>query len=579
MFARFLAAATMQLVISRIPGVLSVGTPTEHAAEDRGCTCPTNSLGPILSCAADTCTLTLQVTYWIGYQPGTNGTSLLFSECPTGYCYSNGTQPNFIVPVNGTREQLDGLICGGQYRTGLVCGECVAGTAPAINSDTFTCVQCSPGDARLNVLYYILAVYVPLLVIFLCIIVLNIKLTTGPANAFILYAQIVSSTFGLTADGQIPLSSISPHSGRLVNSYKVPYNLFNLQVFGNLLPPLCIGTELNTMDIISLKYLEAVFPLLVIILIVVLLKFQRCIGRGGTTCCAVRHRWKCSLLPALAAFLLLSYNRFCFIAAQVIAPQPIWDLEHNQVITSAYFEATFALNDAMYVVRYALPTFLILITFVLLLPLLLLDYPLKWLEKCCVRYECVSRHISSANIHVLLDVFQGCFKDNRRFFAGMYFLFRLSMYITYASTDAWILQYIVQQFLVTGYIVLLAVYLPYKNKLLNYIDILIFTNLAFLNMLTIYIMWALQSTDPISDARSAFFIQYVFVIMPGVCMVGYVAYNIFVCVSRHSNITMLEKPIGQLELVSNVEQSIKNPPNDEIDVLLDRATLGKTYMS
>eukprot|EP00731_Ephydatia_muelleri_P012961 Em0007g271a len=506
----------MQLVISRIPGVLSVGTPTEHAAEHSGCTCPTNSLGPILSCAADTCTYSLQVTYWIGYQPGTNGTSLLFSECPTGYCYSNGTQPNFIVPVNGTREQLDGLICGGQYRTGLVCGECVAGTAPAINSDTFTCVQCSPGDARLNVLYYILAVYVPLLVIFLCIIVLNIKLTTGPANAFILYAQIVSSTFGLTADGQIPLSSISPHSGRLVNSYKVPYNLFNLQVFGNLLPPLCIGTELNTMDIISLKYLEAVFPLLVIILIVVLLKFQRCIGR-----------------------------------VQVIAPQPIWDLEHNQVITSAYFEATFALNDAMYV----------------------------WLEKCCVRYECVSRHISSANIHVLLDVFQGCFKDNRRFFAGMYFLFRLSMYITYASTDAWILQYIVQQFLVTGYIVLLAVYLPYKNKLLNYIDILIFTNLAFLNMLTIYIMWALQSTDPISDARIAFFIQYVFVIMPGVCMVGYVAYNIFVCVSRHSNITMLEKPIGQLELVSNVEQSIKNPPNDEIDVLLDRATLGKTYMS
>ena len=355
--------------------------------EGTGCTCPTNSLGPILSCAVDACTYSLQVTYWIGYHPSANDTRLMVSECPSGYCYSNGTQPNFILPINATREQLDNLICGSQQRTGLVCGECVAGTAPAINSDTFACVQCSPGDARLNVLYYILAEYVPLLLIFLCIIVFNIKLTTGPANAFIIYAQIVSSTFGLTADGKIPLSRISPHSFRLVNSYKVPYNLFNLQVFGSLLPPLCIGTQLNTMVIISLKYLEAVFPLLVIILIVVLLKLQRCTGRGGTTCCAVLHRWKCSLLPALAAFLLLSYNRFCFISAQVIAPQPVWNLEYNQVITSAYFEATYALNDATHMARYALPTILILITFVLLLPLLLLDYPLKWAEKICRRYN------------------------------------------------------------------------------------------------------------------------------------------------------------------------------------------------
>lgn len=570
--------------MSMILGVLSMqcssATPIVHAVENTGCTCPTNSLGSILSCAADTCTYTLQVTYWIGYQPGTNSTLLLVSECPSGYCYSNGTQPNFMLPVNATREQLDSLICGGQHRTGLVCGECVAGTAPAINSDTFACVLCSPDDASLNALYYILAVYVPLLLIFLCIIVFNIKLTTGPANAFIVYAQIVSSTFGLTADGQIPLSLISPHADRLVNSYKVPYNLFNLQVFGNLLPPLCIGTQLNTMDIISLKYLEAVFPLLVIIFIVVLLKLQRCTGRGGVTCCAVLHRWKCSLLPALAAFLLLSYNRFCFIAAQVIAPQPIWNLEHNRVSTSAFFEATFAVNDAVYVARYALPTFLILITFVLLIPLMLLDYPLKWAEKCIIRYKCLSRHFSSANIHILLDVFQGCFKDNRRFFAGMYFMLRLSMYITYASTDTWLVQYIVQQFLVTGYIVLLAIYHPYKNKILNYIDIFIFTNLAFLNILTIYIMSALQNTDPISAARSAFFVQYVLAIMPGVCLVGYMAYKLFLCISRHSNIAMQGKSTGQLELMTDAGLSTSNPPNDdEIEVLMDRATHGQTYMS
>ena len=70
------------------------------------------------------------------------------------------------------------------------------------------CVPCDAHSSKVNWIYYLLAIYVPLLVIFLVIIVFNIHLTSGPLNSFILFAQVISTTVDINLQGLAPLNLV-----------------------------------------------------------------------------------------------------------------------------------------------------------------------------------------------------------------------------------------------------------------------------------------------------------------------------------------------------------------------------------
>ena len=302
-----------------------------------------------LKCDPFSCEWTLENGYWFGLSPEFNDT-LVVALCPTDYCYTNSTGSEVRIPAVNATSNPDSFICGRLHRTGVLCGECLEGYAPAINSDTFKCVSCSPRDERINWLYYLLAVYLPLFLLFLFIIFFNIRLTSGPANAFILYAQVVSTTFDLSADGQIPLNTIYPYVDRLLRVYRVPYNIFNLNFISNILPPFCLSHRLNSLDVIALNYVVATFPLVMILLVVLAykchcfrwIKFERC-GQFFH-----RRGWRLanSLVHAFAAFLLLSYTRFCLISAFLVGLQPLWNEEGEYVgHQRLYFDGQFTSYD------------------------------------------------------------------------------------------------------------------------------------------------------------------------------------------------------------------------------------------
>ena len=120
--------------------------------------------------------------------------------------------------------------------------------------------------------------YLPLLVVLFVIIRFNIHFTTGPANAFIIFAQTVTTTLSLefNMDG---ISTLSPVFGNgakaILSSIQVPYNVLNLDLFSNLLPEFCLTDDLSTLDILVLKYVEALFPVVIIMAVVYLHKCQR----------------------------------------------------------------------------------------------------------------------------------------------------------------------------------------------------------------------------------------------------------------------------------------------------------------
>ena len=217
--------------------------------------------------------------YWMGTMSKKclNSTCLVVATCPSGYCR---TEKSEYLQLPPTIHDLEKFICGPQNRTGKLCGKCKHEYGPALNSDAYECVFCNVTRTQIAVhaIYYILSVYLPLFLLVLGIIIFNVKLTSGPANAFILYSQVISSTFDLDADGRIQLNLFIEHSDRYLLAYKFPYGIFNLEFFEQFIPSkyLCLGTSLNALDILLLDYIVAVFPLLVILAIVLFYKLEAC---------------------------------------------------------------------------------------------------------------------------------------------------------------------------------------------------------------------------------------------------------------------------------------------------------------
>lgn len=72
---------------------------------------------------------------------------------------------------------------------------------------------------------------------------------------------------------------------------------------------------------------------------------------------------------------------------------------------------------------------------------------------------------------------------------------------------------------------LVAICQPYKRKFLNYVDILIFTNLAIINCMTHYLYETLKYREDFTPSLSVFVVQYVLVFLPLVYMLMYIVWR------------------------------------------------------
>ena len=489
------------------------------------CICNKNIFLGKIFCNPKTFDVYMHRGYWFGVDPR-QGHRLAVALCLPGFC----TTGNYsIIKLESSITKLDQQICGPQYRTGVMCGKCKDGFGPSVNSDIFQCVQCNTTNITANVFYYVLARYVPIIILFTLIILFNIRLTTGPANAFILYSQAISGTFDLRANGHIQLGTIISHPTPLVHSYVLPYGIFNLDFFECFLKPLCFGTHLNTLDVLQLSYLVALFPLLMIILVVVLIKLKDCFHLHFPTGKKILHslfrsKVRESLVHSFAAFLLLSYTKFSLTTSHILSFHSLYDENGKEIDKRIHLAGQFSITEKRYILRYLLPSCFIFITFIAIPPLLLLDYPVRWMERIINKFSLLKKAYPADKVQILLDTFQGCYRSKMRFFAGMYFIFRLVFHLIDAIVESWLQQFMLQQMVIVIFITLIAILQPYNDKFLNYVDIIIFVNLAILNMLSLF-LYEYSTTS--STANLSVFpvaLQYSLVFLPLIYMIVYSVY-------------------------------------------------------
>ena len=166
---------------------------------------------------------------------------------------------------------------------------------------------------------------------------------------------------------------------------------------------------------------------------------------------------------------------------------------------------------------------------VILPTILLLFYPLHYKVLSALRIsESLCALVAFSPIEKMkpfFDSFQGCFKDEYRFFSGLYFVYRfLMIFIAVFFTIQNCLFVIEVQLVVM--LVLHSICQPYKYRLHNVIDTLLFGNLAIINAFTYYN----YSTTILSDAPSSIsiiiWVQTALIILPMPLMLLYLVLSL-----------------------------------------------------
>ena len=500
-------------------------------------------------------TALLQIGYWMGTIPGKTD-DILVGSCPSGYCDGASNNPYVLgkfITLPRSRDKLNDFLCSGN-RTGVLCGRCKPTYAPVINSDKYPCVQCNSSSAA-NILKYIGTEYVPLTVFFLVIIICNVRLTTGPANAFIVFGQVISSTFDLNNG----ITTNPTTSDTFNTAYKLIYGIFNLDFFSKLLEPFCIGEKLDTLLIVSLSYIVALYPLLMICIVIIAFKLKSIVGCSKSKWC---RQHSISPMMAITCFLLLSYNKLILTAVFIVSEGMLINSSGANVdISVVYIQ-----GDVLYDEREKYVSVAAVVLFItLILPIVLLGYPITFLERCLKFWPMINKRYPADKVNIFLDCFQGSFENNKRFFASLYFMFRLGIAIAYILPITELNELIIQQMICMIMSLLVVVLQPYKERLTNVWDCFVFLDLAVLSGLSLYA----SESEP---SKVMIGIQSTLVMLPFLCMIVYWVWNV-VPLSAKNQIKTFCTNIN----ICNKGTRPHIPADDEEDCLIDRSQEINSY--
>jgi predicted outer membrane repeat protein len=423
--------------------------------------------------------------YWAGLLEG----ELVTSTCP--FCeYDNKfmSKSEFDITLPQSYSELNKAICGN--RNGTVCGICQNNYTVHFHSPNFKCKSKKPVGCKLGWLFYILSEIVPVTVVFIIVLVFNISFTSGTISGFILFSQLLV-TLDINASGIIKFSYPLKHNlNDWEEGYLMLYGVFNLDFFNSERLSFCIMTNASALDMIAFKYVTILYTLLLILSVIWIM--NKCGGRCCGRVCRITTV-RSSVVQGLSSFLVMCYTRCVQVSMNLLNPV------HLKVERDSLFNPLTRVwlnGDMIYFseahLRYAFPALFCLFTIGVLPPVLLLCYPL--LNKVpaffgCndINVDCLFCHkVSVSYLKPLLDSFQSCFRDNMRFFAGLYFLYRWIILLVYVVTHSYSIYYITIIGGLVGILALHAICQPYVKRSHNIIDILLLANLIIISCLSFY---------------------------------------------------------------------------------------------
>ena len=408
--------------------------------------------------------------FWIGLCKDDEQCS---GPCPPGFCINN-ISIELSMRIADTHKYL----CDNN-RTGKLCGQCKENNSVYYHSKILKC-----GDEKLcsyGILFYLLSEILPLTILFVVIIMCNISFTSGAVNGFILYAQILDSLMINSYNG-----AFDDHLGFsiITKLHHLIYTTFNLNFFSLDSLSFCLWKGATTLDIIAFKYVTITYALLLILATVFLLNTTTC---KKLCICWRPHSLKNAVVHGFTAFLVMCYSQCARVSFELLTTV---DLSKHNLKTAEqviFFSGEDAIFDSNHL-KYGITAISFILFIVAAPPLLLLLYPMcfKVLALCKLSELKIVNCIANIIPIQLFDSFQSCYKDNYRFFSGLYFLYRIVPLLLQAVyTDMIYFYTIIEVFFILA-LSINGILQPYKKNCHNIIDSLIFTNLAIINAISLY---------------------------------------------------------------------------------------------
>ena len=450
--------------------------------------------------------------FWIGYVDIVSEDTLYTGLCPQGYCKNSQTL-NVKLPSIPSFNELDSLICGSKNRTGILCGDCIENNSVYYNAPGYKCGNndnCSYGP-----LYYLLSSIIPLTLMFTVIIMLGVNFSSGRWNGFVFFAQIVGY-FTATTNGVLYVSS----SERIFHIISVLfYGPFSLRFFNDDDLSFCIFKGANFFAIMGIEIFSLFFAFFLVVILVFVMK-SNYFYRMQSACCKRPFFKPTTLTKALTTFLILCYSQttqICFKSLQIgfltrKGEHIVYPLRVQQMGSQEYFTGVH--------IPFVLAAMIGILTIVTITPLCLMAYPVFYRVFPHKNRITVLLIRKVEALKPIFDAFQGCFNDKYRFFAGLYFLYRVIFVSVFSLINVPLASLFTQVVVTT----MLAVHLkiqPYKKKLHNNVDGCLFSLLGIINTLTLarYVVSDSYSHHIHNATKILGYIQLFFVHLPIIILI------------------------------------------------------------
>ena len=368
--------------------------------------------------------------------------------------------------------------CKYLHRKGTLCGSCDNENHyyyPAYSYEV-ECVKCiEPHSWWL----YFAEAFLPLTMFIILIIVFRISAVSPGLHALVCLSQTMAAPIQV----RILLLSTkytSPVLSALTKIIVSLYGIWNLDFFRSLLPSVCL--HLTTMQVLSLDYLIAVSPMILMIISYVLVELHSCGCTPLLYLCKpllyvsarFRRRWdiQTSLVDAFATFFILSSTKLFSVSFDLISPTTLYTVTGERLGTYLYADP-----NLEYMTKHSGHLYYSLLSFTVLL--LFAIFPLTLL--LFNNYSCFKHFSRLKVVKEFLYTFQKYYKDGTggtkdcRWYAALHHLSLLGIYILHSLARSEF-SYILAPMYFFLFAVIVLLVEPYKNDwaAYNYIDCVLY---------------------------------------------------------------------------------------------------------
>jgi len=503
------------------------------------CVCTTETYVGLSHCSSSDLVIYIQPGYWAGE------VSNFFTtfECPSSFCKESST---------ALYNDSD-VLC--QNRVGRLCGDCAPGYGLSITGRN--CVRCN-GSYFTAWLIHIAATYIPITIVFVLLLVLNVNLAVGPIRSFIVFSQIYSANYYHDTDVIHIINTIC----------KIIINIMSLKFDLPFSTNYCFSPKMTVMDYFLLRYVAALYPLLIMVIILSIIRY--CPG-----CIPIKYLWRTikrcvmairkrtslqqTVVHGFIAFLLLTYADFVDISIRILGYAVFEDKSGNHPPVYVPFRRGTVNYFGKGHLSHAIIALAFLLTFGIIPPLILIGYPVVlsiigyfgWDDTNTV--HTLRRWIPLYKLKPVFDAFWSEFKPNCKVFAGFYCVYCFLANIIWPIVVSDYQAYFALSVLGVIMLLLHALIQPYKKKMYNQADIVMFSIIILINCFYAYSEFV--ETQKVTENQILLWIQTTLPWIPLVFVTSYIVFNIRQAHKRQRSTLTLDPYLDDEHFIEQMDSS------------------------